>query len=45
VIVSSPIFTYTAAMQTTDFGSVQSTITCQVAQNSATIGPGYYSAI
>jgi hypothetical protein len=45
VIVSSPTFTYTAAMQTTDFGSVQSTITSQVAQNSATIGPGYYSAI
>jgi hypothetical protein len=44
-IVSSPTFTYTAAMQITDFGSVQSTITSQVAQNSATIGPGYYAAI
>ena len=42
-IVSSPIFSYTVAMQIADFGSIQSTLIASVAQNSATIGPGYYS--
>jgi len=44
-IVSSPIFTYTAAMQVIDFGSTQSTINAKVAQNSAIIGPGYYESL
>jgi len=36
--------TYTAAMQTTDFGSVQSTVSWRVYQMSATVGRGYVGA-
>jgi hypothetical protein len=39
--VTSPTVTYTAADQTTDFGSTQSSITLRVYQLSADIGRGY----
>lgn len=35
------LFTYTAAEQTTDFGSTQSAITMKIYQMSATVGRGY----
>lgn len=44
-VLTTQNFTYTVAMQTTDFGSTQNTISAQVAQNSAIIGPGIYSVI
>ena len=39
--LSSPTTTYTAAQQTTDFGSTQATIYFIVYQISATVGRGY----
>lgn len=44
-VVTTGTFTYTVAMQTTDFGSAQSTVSAQVAQNSAIVGPGIYAII
>jgi len=41
IAASSESATYTAAMQTTDFGSAQSTITVNIYQLSATVGRGY----
>lgn len=41
VTVTVPSFIYTAAMQTTDFGSVQTTVTFKVYQRSTTVGRGY----
>jgi hypothetical protein len=38
--VSSPAFTYTAAMQATDFGAVQAMLRFQVYQNSLAYGRG-----
>lgn len=38
--LSAPGFSYTAAMQTADFGAVQSSLTIRVYQNSAQIGRG-----
>ena len=40
-IVLTPEFTYTAAQQTADFGSVQSTLTISVVQLSSVVGGGY----
>ena len=40
VLVSSPTWTYTAAMQVADFGSVQSAVRVRVAQISSTVGDG-----
>jgi hypothetical protein len=39
--LSSPTYTYTAALQTTDFGSAQSVVYVKIYQKSATIGRGY----
>ena len=39
--LSSPTYTYTSALQTTDFGSPQATIYIKIYQKSATIGRGY----
>lgn len=41
ISVATQSATYTAAMQTSDWGSVQTTITCNVYQISAEIGRGY----
>jgi len=40
VVVSSPSWTYTAAMQVADFGSVQSAVRVRVAQISSAVGDG-----
>ena len=40
VVVSNPSWTYTAAMQVADFGSVQSTVRVRVAQISSAVGDG-----
>lgn len=45
VVLSSSAFTYTAAMQTTDFGLPQTTLSAKVAQNSAIVGPGFFASI
>lgn len=42
--ISSPTTTYTAAQQTTDFGSTQATIYFKVAQISAIVGVGHYAS-
>jgi hypothetical protein len=39
--VSAPIAIYTAAQQTTDFGSTQTEVTVRIYQRSATVGRGY----
>jgi Putative phage tail protein len=39
--LTSPTFTYTAAMQTTDFGSTQASVYAIVWQNSAVVGHGF----
>lgn len=41
ISVSSPTWTYSAANQTTDFGSAQAAITFRIFQISATVGRGY----
>jgi hypothetical protein len=41
IAVTSPSATYTAAQQTTDFGSAQAAITVRVFQISAAVGRGY----
>lgn len=41
ISITSPSFTYTAADQTTDFGSPQTSITLRIYQVSATVGRGY----
>lgn len=41
IAVSSPAFTYSAADQTTDFGSEQSSIALRIYQLSAVVGRGY----
>lgn len=38
---SAPTVTYTAAMQTTDFGSTQSTVTANIYQKSSVVGRGF----
>lgn len=38
---ATPVITYTAADQTSDFGSPQSAITLRIYQLSATVGRGY----
>jgi hypothetical protein len=43
--LSSPSATYSAADQTTDFGSTQSAVTVRVYQISATVGRGYYREV
>lgn len=40
VVVSSPTWTYTAAMQVADFGSTQSVVRVRVAQISSAVGDG-----
>lgn len=41
VVVSSPSWSYTAAMQVADFGSVQSAVRVRVAQLSVAVGDGH----
>jgi hypothetical protein len=43
--LSSPSATYSAADQTTDFGSTQSAVTVRVYQISATVGRGFYREV
>lgn len=43
--VATPSFTYTAAMQTADFGGVVSDLRWRVAQVSATYGPGIFAEL
>jgi hypothetical protein len=42
--VTSPTASYTAAEQTTDFGSVQSNVDIKIYQLSAVVGQGYGKA-
>lgn len=41
ITASTPTFSYTAAQQTTDFGSAQTSITFRIFQISAAVGRGY----
>ncbi|MCY1309815.1 hypothetical protein D9M70_599440 [compost metagenome] len=41
ISVTSPSFSYSAANQTTDFGSPQASITFRIFQMSQTVGRGY----
>lgn len=43
VDLTAPTFTYTAAMQTADFGAPQTSLRWRVAQVSATYGPGIFA--
>jgi hypothetical protein len=45
IAVSSPTATYSAADQTSDFGSTQSSVTLKVMQISADIGRGYHTEV
>lgn len=45
IFTSSPTASYTAAMQTADFGSIQSTLTIIVYQLSSVVGRGYSATI
>ena len=42
ISVSTPTFSYSAADQTTDFGSVQASITFRIYQLSEIVGRGYH---
>jgi hypothetical protein len=41
ITATTPTFAYSAADQTTDFGSAQASITFRIYQLSATVGRGY----